>query len=53
MIRIISQNSVLKTLVIVFQLLVLSNQNNDRLYGDDGEYCTKEFNHQDTQGYYW
>ncbi len=35
MIRIIKQYSVFKTLIIVFTLLVLSNQNNDRLYGNE------------------
>ncbi|MGR3174246.1 MAG: multiheme c-type cytochrome [Candidatus Scalindua sp.] len=35
MIRIINQYSGLKTIIIVFILLVLSNQNNDRLYGNE------------------
>lgn len=35
MIRIISKHSAFKTLIIVFILLVLSNQNNDRLYGNE------------------
>ena len=35
MIRIISKCSAFKTLITVFTLLVLSNQNNDRLYGNE------------------
>ena len=35
MIRIISQYSVFKTLIIVFMLLVLSNQNDNSLYGNE------------------